>query len=68
MRQIIFKQQNGTEIVRSDTDNQFIGAEHTLNADEDIIGIYGSYDDYNILGIGMIVWTPPKFWLNLTFI
>jgi len=64
MTQIIFKQQNGNEISRIETYNGYTGAEHTLNPDEEIIGIYGSYDQYYIRGIGMIVWTSTKFWLN----
>ena len=60
MGRIIFKQQNGGEISRIDTQNSTIGAEHTLNDGEEIIGIYGCYDCNYVYGIGMIVWTPPK--------
>ena len=61
-RRIIFKQQNGDEIGRIETDTgSKVGDEHTLNAGEEIIGIYGFDNGTWIHGIGIIVWTPPKF-------
>jgi hypothetical protein len=61
LRQIIFKKQDGSEISRIESENNAIGDEHTLNQDEEIIGIYGGYDGALTDSVGIIVWTPPKF-------
>ncbi len=37
------------------------GPEHTLKVDEEVIGIYGWYDDTEMKGLGIIVWIPPKY-------
>jgi len=60
--QIIFKKDNGEVLGKIETNAASeIGAEHTLNADEEIIGIYGWYDTSFFRGIGFIVWMPPRF-------
>ena len=62
MKQIIFKKQDGSEIGRIESENRGTGDEHTLNNDEEIIGIYGGSDYGTVTdSIGIIVWTPPKF-------
>jgi hypothetical protein len=61
MRQIIFKKQDGSEIGRIESENNHTGDEHTLNSNEQIIGIYGGYDGHDTYSIGIIVWTPPQF-------
>jgi hypothetical protein len=60
---IIFKKADGTVLSRiqnPSTNPDYIGGEVHLEADEQIIGIYGHQHDSVIGDLSLLVWKPEK--------